>query len=146
MYADDSTLTAQAKTTPELNETLNGQMALVSDWCGENHMVANETKTKGMLVTTWQKRISMPESDRELSVHMNGLELENVSSEKLLGVIVNKNLSWEEHIDSMVSKINRKLALLRRIKGCLPIESRKMFANTHILPYLDYCSAWQTFS
>ncbi len=59
MYADDSTLTAQAKTTPELEEKLSSDAAKVSTWCQENHMAANTTKTKVMLVTTWQKRASL---------------------------------------------------------------------------------------
>ncbi len=65
---------------------------------------------------------------------------ENVESENLLGVVINHNLSWESHINGVVSNINRKLALLRRIKGYLPLATRKIFSNSHILPYIDYCS------
>ena len=71
---------------------------------------------------------------------MNGQYLENVTSEKLLGVTLNHNLSWEEHISCVISKVNSKLALLRHIKGCLPIETRKLFSNAHILSYMDFCS------
>ncbi len=71
---------------------------------------------------------------------MNGKYLKNVESEKLLGVFVNHNLSSESHINGVVSNINRKLALLRRIKGCLPLATYKLFSNSHILPYIDYCS------
>ncbi len=98
-------------------------------------MAANTTNTKVILVTTWQKRASLPENEGKLKVKMNGKYLENVESEKL-----NHNLSWEGHINGVVSKINRKLALLRRIKGCLPLATRKLFSNSHILPYVDYCS------
>ncbi len=70
---------------------------------------------------------------------MDGKMLENVESEKLLGAIINKNLSWEEHIAKIVSTVNRKLALLRRIKNYLPTSARKTFFNAHILPHLDYC-------
>ncbi len=55
MSADDSTLTAQAKITPQLEEKLSSDAAKVSTWCQENHIAANTTKTKVMLVTTWQK-------------------------------------------------------------------------------------------
>ncbi len=41
-----------------------------------------------MLVTTWQKRVSLPENERKMKVNMNGKYLENVESEKLLGVVV----------------------------------------------------------
>ncbi len=71
---------------------------------------------------------------------MNYKYLENVESEKLFAVVVNHNLSWESHINGVVSNINRKLALLRRIKGYLPLATRNLFSNSHILPYIDYCS------
>ncbi len=140
MYAIDSTLTAQAKTTPELEQKLSSDAAKVSTWCQENHMAANTTKTKVMLVTTWQKGASLPENERKLKVQMNGKYWENVESEKLLGVVRNHNLSWESHINGVFSNINRKLALLRRIKGCLPLAIHKLFSNSHILPYIDYRS------
>ncbi len=63
---------------------------------------------------------------------MNGKYLENVESEKLLVVVLNHTLSWESHINGVVSNINRKQALLRRIKGCLPLATRKLFSNSHV--------------
>ncbi len=83
---------------------------------------------------------SLPENMRTLHIGMNRQYLENVSTDKLLGVKINHNLFLEEHINSIVRKVNRKLALLRGIKGCLPLETRKMFLGAHILPHMDYCS------
>jgi hypothetical protein len=140
MYADDSTVTAQGKTTIELEEKLSADAEKITEWCSENHMAPNATKTKVMLITTRQKRASLDVNERQLKVKMNGKYLENVTSEKLLGAIINNNLSWEEHINKVVSRVNSKLALLRKIKGCLPLAARKMFSNAHILPHMDYCS------
>ncbi len=93
MYTDDTTLIAQAKTTPELEEKLSSYAAKVSTWCQKNHMAANTTKTKVILATTWQKRASLPENERKLKVEMNGKYTENVASENLLSFAVNHNLS-----------------------------------------------------
>ncbi len=93
-----------------------------------------------MLITIWQKRASLQKNMRTLHVGMNGHYLENVFTDKLFGVKINHNLSWEEHINSIVRKVNSKLALLRGIRGCLPLETRKMFSGAHILPHMDYCS------
>ncbi len=64
----------------------------------------------------------------------------NVESENLLGVVVNHNLSWESNMNGVVSNINRKLALLKRIKGCLPLATHKLFSNSYLWPYIDYCA------
>jgi ribonuclease P/MRP protein subunit RPP40 len=141
MYADDSSMTAVAKTVPELNDKLDTDMDNVDGWCGENGMAPNVPKTKSMLVTTWQKRASLPDNEKELCVKLKGQALQNVKTDVLLGTTINENLDWGQHIDNVVNKINSKLALLRGIKGCLPLAARKLFFNTHILPHLDYCSS-----
>ncbi len=56
-------------------------------------MSANVTKTKSMLITTWQKQLSLPENQRNLSIVMNNDTLEKVTSDKLLGVTIDHNLS-----------------------------------------------------
>ncbi len=71
---------------------------------------------------------------------MNNDTLTNVTSDKLLGVTIAHNLSWEKHITTIVSTIIRKLALLRKIKWYMLFSSRKLFFNTHILPHIDYCA------
>jgi hypothetical protein len=128
MYADDSSITAQAETVPELEQKLTKDAEIISQWCFLNRMTANIAKTKVMLITTWQKRAALPEHLRTLRVKMNSHYLENVTTERLLGALINNKLSWESHINSAVSKVNSKLALLRRIKGCLPLVSRKIFS------------------
>ncbi len=46
-------------------------MTSVSEWCTHNHMLANASKTKVMLITTWQKRVSIPKQDRILKLTFN---------------------------------------------------------------------------
>ncbi len=58
-------------------------MTSVSEWCTDNRMLANASKTKAMLITTWQKRASIPEQDRILKVTLNDSQLDNVENEKL---------------------------------------------------------------
>ncbi len=51
MYADVSTATATAKTTQWLNVLLNQERTEMNTWCNDNHMAANTSKTKVILVT-----------------------------------------------------------------------------------------------
>ncbi len=76
---------------------------------------------------------------------MNGQYLENVSTDKLLGVKINHNLSWEEHIKSIERKVNSKLALLWGIKGCLPLETRKgMWVPTYFHTWITVLQYGET--
>ncbi len=95
MYADDSSATTSARTVLEIQQHLVKDADKVSKWCSDNHMATNPTKTKVMLITTWPKRASLLEHQRTLKVRMDGQCLQNVSSNKLLGITINHNLSWE---------------------------------------------------
>ncbi len=49
-------------------------------------MASSATKTKVMLITTFQKMASLPENEKRLNLQMNGEFLETVTSGKLLAV------------------------------------------------------------
>ncbi len=87
-------------------------------------MAANTTKTKVMPDRGEPRYQNIRELFR---LGWIGSTLKNVSSNKLLGITINHNLSWEDHINSIARKINNNLALLRDIKGCLPLEQCKSF-------------------
>ena len=141
MFADDTTFYAAAKSPETLELVLNSELANINDWCQENRMCPNAGKTKCMLVTTSKKRSML--TKKELGIYFNSIHLDNVNSEKLLGVVIQNDLSWSEHINTVCKKIKSKLYLLHQIKAFLPCTARKQFFNSFILPHFDYClSIW----
>ncbi len=83
-------------------------------------MSANATKTKSKLITTWQKRLSPPENQRNLSIVMNNDTLENVTSDKLLGVTIDHNLSWENILQPLCHPSTETLLSLEGSSGTCP--------------------------
>jgi hypothetical protein len=138
MYADDSTVSATGETVDELDIKLNEDMSHINDWCHDNQMAANTDKTKAMMITTYQKEAKLPK--KELTVYYDNNKLENVNSEKLLGVKVDKYLTWKEHVNKTAQTIGRNIALLRRIKEYLPHQTRITFYKAYIQSHIDYCS------
>ncbi len=138
MYADDSTLHPAAKTLDELELILNNDVKCVSKWCKQNRIVANTDKTKCMLITTFQKATRLPRT--HLNIVLDNVTLDNVDSENLLRVIVDKYLTWKHHVDKTTKTISKNIAILRRIKRYLPHQTRLTFYKTHIQPHLDYCN------
>ena len=45
---------------------------------------------------------------------------------------------WHNYIDNLMTKINQRLGLLRRVKSYLPLEARCILYTSLILPLLDY--------
>ena len=128
LFADDATLHDSASSTQTINENLNADIVNVQSWCTENCMVINENKSKCLLIGTSQ-RVAKVKHNR--SVHINDITLENLESDKLLGVHIDTSLNFNKHADTVCKSNSSKLALLRRIKRYLPIEYRKLFYNAY---------------
>ena len=48
------------------------------------------------------------------------------------------DFTWSDHIEYVISKVNQRLGLLRRIKHLLPFTARLLFYNSLVLPVFDY--------
>ena len=76
-------------------------------------------------------------------VKIDDLSLEQKDSTKFLGVIIDKNLSWNQHLSSISSQTARGIGILYRIKNLLSKRTLLSLYNTLILPYINYCNiAW----
>ena len=137
LYADDSTSHSSGKTINELNDKLTTAMEDIQQWCLANGMVINEKKTKSMVVSTYQKAAKIGSTD--LFVKHNGSVLKNVRCEKVLGSIIDNHLSWGAHIDELAFNLSKIIALFRRIKIYLPLNTRILFYKTFFQSRIDYC-------
>ena len=113
MYADDSTFHVTGVNLSEIQDKLSEDADNISKWCRNNKMVINTNKTSTMLIGS-KKRQAL--NDGELNISVNGHCLSNVNSCKILGVRIDCNLLWHEHVTFVCNTISSRLALLRRIK------------------------------
>ena len=60
------------------------------------------------------------------------------SSFNYLGVTLSSDLTWHNHIDNMITKINQRLGVLRRVKEFLDLDTRCVLYTSLILPLFDY--------
>jgi hypothetical protein len=91
-----------------------------------------------MLITTYQKEAKLERSN--INVKLNDTDLENLNSEKLLGVVIDKHLTWKTHIDKVCKTISRNISLFRRIRKYLPHQTKLTFYKAYIQPHVDYCN------
>ena len=70
--------------------------------------------------------------------------LNEVSHTKYLGVLIDKRLTWSNHIDHITSKGSGFLQ--RNLISC-PMQVKINFYNTFVRPILDYCSTiWSPYT
>ena len=139
LYADDSTLYSKDTSTQLIECKLQNNLNMVTDWCMKNNMAINPQKTKCMLIGSKAKL----RNAKELNITVNNILIQNVTSHKLLGVIIDSSLTWNLQVESVCKKANSKIALLKRINYFLNEHMRILFYNAYILPVFDYCcSIW----
>ena len=82
-----------------------------------------------------------------LELHVEGKSIKQVSKQKLLGIIIDENLSWAPQIDYLCSILSSKISLLKHISAYVPQDVQKIFYQAYILPLIDYGSnTWGTTS
>ena len=137
LYADDCTLTATGNSVAVLEIKLNKDLQNIASWCQANKMHINPSKSTCMILSTRQKRKTLLKNN--LTLHINNEKLTNVQSHKLLGLVIDSNLTWKEHADHVLKKVNKNIFIFKKIKRFLAPNSRHLFCNAYILPHIDYC-------
>ena len=140
MNADDTLLYTFGKDVDKIKHALNNDLKQLENWLRLNQMHVNVSKTKVMLLHSKTKRIL-----HDFDVYRNDERLEIVDQYKYLGVIIDSNLRWQEHVDNLCKRISMKLPVLRRIKPFLSKQALITVFNSTILPLFDYaCIVWSS--
>ena len=138
LFADDTTIHTSNKKLQTISTQLQLNVNELLQWSELNHMALNPSKTKRMLITTRQRRQNIKEELKDINVY--NITINNTESHKLLGVIIDDNLSWSPHVSNLCKKVSSKIYALNRIKHVLNIKCRKLYFQTYIQSLIDYAS------
>ena len=138
-YADDTTF-YRASHTHDQAGIVTDAIHRTQDWSDSNSMLLNAEKTVVMNTSLSSKKTY------DDDIFSNGTVLSPVDHTKLLGVVIDSKLSFNQHIEFLVSKSNSRLFLMRKLKTLgLNATGLKTFYETNIRSLLVYGSpAWYT--
>ena len=142
-YADDSTLYHHCRIekleTAKLN--LEQSLSTLNDWSSHMNLVLNETKTKMMMFSTKQMaRYHELDHQHRVGISVNGKSIERVTQWKVLGMLFQQNLTWNNHIAQLLTSCYGSIAMLKKLRRFTPYNIRKQLAEALILSKLDYCN------
>ena len=124
-----------------LFKTVNGQLIKINKWFSANKLSLNAGKTKFSLFHKLSKKYSIPFHLPTLEI--NSHDIERVNTMKFLGILLNDNLPWKEHIKYLENKIAKNIGLMHRANPFLDKESLLELYYSYIHSYLNYAnSAW----
>ena len=99
-----------------MSSVLQQDLDDVSRWSAANKMVTNATKTKCLPVTGKRIPCKLDNCSLELKL-VNSRDIEQVDSQKLLGVTIDKHFSFDVHVEELCKTLSQIIAVLRKIRS-----------------------------
>ena len=130
LYSDDKTQDIAYKSPCTLESTLNQDIERLTLWSTGNYQKVNATKTQAMTLGKSQYPYNLFIGDKSIEIE---------PTLKILGVTLDRDLSFKPHVAIMLKKAYAKIAALRRIKRLVPSDVIISLYKAYVLPHLEYC-------
>jgi hypothetical protein len=121
------------KNLKDLEQTINEELRNVSDWLDANKLSLNITKSNFVMFHPPQKRLLF-----SLNIYIKDKILKERDCIKYLGVMIDTNLRWKEHVNYLNKKIKRSIGLLSKIRYYVDLGCLTKLYHTLIYPFLIY--------
>ena len=108
-FADDTALIGLI--SKDDDSALLSQVDSFVNHCDANYLELNVSKTKEMVIDFRQTR---PDPQ---PVDIKGSAVARVDMYKYLGIVLNNKLSWGDHVDFIVKKLNSRMYCLRKLNS-----------------------------
>ena len=120
---------------------MNEELKHITTWFNANKLSLNTGKTKYTFFHKSKRKDDIPL--RLPLLKINEYKIERQSSIKFLGVLLDENLSWKDHISTIETKVAKNIGLLYKAKHFVNEECLKQLYFAYIHSYLSYANiAW----
>ena len=135
IFADDS-LIYNAINSPRDSLTLQADLDRLCLWSQANRMPFNTSKTNVLHITRSRNK-------QLFSYSMFGCDISPVSSIKYLGVTLNSKLTFDNHVNTVVTKAKRMLGFIWSVAGHASTDAFISLYKSLVLPGMEYAQpAW----
>uniref|UniRef100_A0A8C6KCG5 Reverse transcriptase domain-containing protein n=1 Tax=Nothobranchius furzeri TaxID=105023 RepID=A0A8C6KCG5_NOTFU len=131
LFADDTTLFYSGSNIEEVAKVINDELIQIKSWFDINRLTLNLNKTHFILFND--------KKNSDVSLEIDGIEIQRVKETKFLGVLIDEDLSWKSHISYIKGKIAKSLGVLHRLKFLLTNSGLLALYNSLLVPHLTYC-------
>ena len=132
LFADDTNILYADKDFKSLEQTVNAELNNLHDWLTTNKLTLNTKKSNLVIFRPKQKKIRyLP----QISI-FDSKKIEE--SAWNIGVLIDENLSWKNHLDCVITKISKTIGMIAKMRHFVPSSVLKNIYKFLILPYLTY--------
>ena len=127
-YADDNTPYACDASLDQVINKLEESTTKLFNWFSNNYLKANEDKSH-----------FLHSHSTQTSININGVNISSSSTEKLLGIYIDRNLQFNEHVTSICNKGSQKLHALARVANFMNEDKRRAIMKAFFSSQFSYC-------
>ena len=138
LFADDTTLQISSVNLSQLYQKANYNLRLAEEWFNCNLLSLNTKKNKYMLFYNKNHHIHYN------NLYFSGDIIErigedcNTKSFKFLGTLIDDQLNWVHHLNSLKNKLNSANFALAQVKNLLPLFARKAIYESLAKSHLNF--------
>ena len=136
MYADDTNLTKQITSLGDVKVELIPEIEKVILWLKANKLSVNTLKTEFMFFGS-SKRLK--DTKNLIALRVGDKLIRRKKKVKYIGVILDEQLTWGDHIDYISTKIKRNIGAIKRIRNSLQ-KYLEMLHKAFVEPHFRYCN------
>ena len=119
LFADDTTLFYSHRDINRLFKIVNDELTKLAQWFKANKLSLNVSKTKYTFFHKLNTRDYIPLKLPVLCI--NQVVIKREHSMKFLGVILDENVTWKEHIKLIENKTAKNIGILYKAKFLLTL-------------------------
>ena len=131
LFADDTSMYLTLDNNPTRTLRLNSDLEKIKTWAQTWKVTFNANKTDKLNICN--RNTVIPES-----LYFDNLLLSTSEQHKHLGIILQGNCKWEEHITYLISKCRTNINCICSYKYRLNRKTLETMYKSYILPLLDY--------
>ena len=136
-YADDSYTIVSDKIKDSALKNLGETLSRLSLWFKDSGLKVNENKTE---ITIFHKN-----NCHQQEIIINGAVIRTKETIKVLGITMDSTLSWHEHVNNAVNKIQSKIHAIRMIQRFFQTDELLVLIKVYCYTSLYYASnVWLT--
>ena len=133
LFADDTNLFYDFPGNNIDLSLINHNFQHVIEWCNANKLTINVSKTNYVIFHNRSKQVSSIGS-----VFVKDKQLNEAEEVMFVGVNIDKNLNWNNHINDVNKNIRMKAGILFRLRHVVPTHILILLYKTLIQPSITY--------
>ena len=146
LYADDDTDIVSDPDPDILEQKIQQEANRSTAWVHDNKLICSGSKTKLIIAGTKELRKSkLLSKNKVIKINVAGHEVTESESERLLGLIVNNTMTWENQLygntehRGLVGKLSQRAGLIRKLSFVMPKKRLTIMAEGIFFSLLNYC-------